>query len=140
MASTKRLYTPDEVDERIPQMETAFEHINICKSRAETLVSQAMAQKPSTQPVDVAQAQLAQSQIEFLMGAIQDDINYVLSLGGITKDIDQGLVDFPGEMEGQEVWLCWKIGESHVRFWHGLDEGFANRQALSRNDKNPTLH
>ncbi len=140
MAAPKRLFTPDEVDERIPQMETVFEHISTCKSRAETIVSQAMIQKPSTKPVDVAQAQLAQSQIEFLMGAIQDDINYILSLGGVTKDIDQGLVDFPGEMDGQEVWLCWKIGEAHVQFWHGLDEGFDHRQALSRNDKNPTYH
>jgi len=140
MSSTKRLFTPDEVDERIPQLETAFGHINTCKARAEVLVSQAVAQKPSTLPADVAQAQLAQSQIEFLMGAIQDDINYILSLGGITKDIDQGLVDFPGEIDGQEVCLCWKMGEANVRFWHGLDEGFANRQALSHSDPDPTLH
>ncbi len=140
MSSAKRVYTPAEVDERIPQLETVFEHIYTCKSRAETLVSQAMMLTPTSQPADVVQAQLVQSQIEFLMGAIQDDINYILSLGGVTKDIDQGLVDFPGEIEGEEVWLCWKIGESHIRFWHTLDEGFASRQALSRNDKNPTLH
>ncbi len=46
------------------------------------------------------------------------------------KDIEQGLVDFRTEREGREVYLCWKLGEPDIRWWHELDAGFAGRQPL----------
>ena len=66
------------------------------------------------------------------------EVNQVLqevqALGGVTKDIETGLVDFPGlvpQVAGpQPVNLCWKHGEDAVRFWHGFDEGFAQRKPL----------
>jgi hypothetical protein len=58
----------------------------------------------------------------------------ITELGGVTKDIEMGLVDFPGllpQVAGpQPVNLCWQHGEDAVRFWHGLDEGFAHRKPL----------
>ncbi len=46
------------------------------------------------------------------------------------KDIDQGLVDFRTEREGREVYLCWKLGEPDIRWWHELDAGFRGRRPL----------
>lgn len=46
------------------------------------------------------------------------------------KDIDQGLVDFRTERESREVYLCWKLGEPEIRWWHELDAGFAGRRPL----------
>jgi hypothetical protein len=49
------------------------------------------------------------------------------------KDLELGLVDFPGLVAGQgdePVNLCWKHGETAVRFWHGFDEGYAHRKPL----------
>ncbi len=54
----------------------------------------------------------------------------ILDLGGVTKDVEMGLVDFPGEIDGAIVNLCWKYGETAVRFWHGLNEGYAQRKPL----------
>jgi hypothetical protein len=51
-------------------------------------------------------------------------------LGCEVKDIDQGLVDFRTERDGREVYLCWKLGEPEVRWWHELDTGFAGRRPL----------
>ncbi len=51
--------------------------------------------------------------------------------GIIVKAIDQGLADFPHIREnGEEVYLCWQIGEDDIRFWHRLDEGFAGRKGI----------
>jgi len=47
-------------------------------------------------------------------------------------DIDQGLIDFRAEMDGREVYLCWKLGEERIDWWHELDAGFAGRQPLPR--------
>ena len=51
-------------------------------------------------------------------------------VGAFVKDLDRGLVDFPARREGEEVLLCWHVGEDEVGFWHGLDEGFAGRKPL----------
>jgi len=51
-------------------------------------------------------------------------------LGGVLKDLDMGLVDFPTVSGGSEVYLCWRLGEDGIHYWHGLDEGYAGRKAL----------
>ncbi len=46
------------------------------------------------------------------------------------KGIDEGLIDFPAEREGRTVYLCWKLGEDSIAYWHELDTGFGSRQPL----------
>ncbi len=46
------------------------------------------------------------------------------------RDMSSGLIDFPGERDGQRVWLCWRKDEPEVGFWHELDTGFSSRQPL----------
>ena len=51
---------------------------------------------------------------------------------GITlRDIEQGLVDFPALVSGRQVWLCWRLGEPAVDWWHELDAGVAGRRPLA---------
>jgi hypothetical protein len=54
----------------------------------------------------------------------------IQELGALVKDLEQGLVDFPWLREGEEVLLCWRVGEDAVAFWHPVDEGFAGRRPL----------
>jgi len=56
------------------------------------------------------------------------------SIGIQLKDRRIGLIDFPSELDGRPMLLCWQLGEPSVQFWHELDSGFAGRQPLS-----PTL-
>jgi hypothetical protein len=50
---------------------------------------------------------------------------------GITlRDIETGLIDFPALVEGRQVWLCWRLGEDAVAWWHDLDTGFGGRRPL----------
>jgi hypothetical protein len=51
-------------------------------------------------------------------------------LGVQVKDLDEGLVDFPALRRGETVLLCWKLGEDEIRYWHGLEDGFAGRRPL----------
>jgi hypothetical protein len=51
-------------------------------------------------------------------------------LGILLKDRRLGLVDFPSEMAGKRVLLCWRLGEAEVQFWHDEDAGYAGRQPL----------
>jgi len=57
-------------------------------------------------------------------------VNEIHRHGAIVKDLDTGLVDFPAVREGEEILLCWRLGEDEVAHWHGLEEGFAGRKPL----------
>lgn len=52
------------------------------------------------------------------------------SIGAVLKDAGGGLVDFLGEIDGEDVWLCWQPGEPEVGFYHPLDSGFSGRRPL----------
>jgi hypothetical protein len=54
-----------------------------------------------------------------------------LSESGIAlRDIEQGLIDFPAMHGGHEVFLCWRLGEDSIAWWHDTDTGFSGRQPL----------
>ncbi len=57
-------------------------------------------------------------------------VNAIHGRGAIVKDVDEGLVDFPALRQGEEILLCWRLGEDEVAHWHGLEEGFAGRKQL----------
>jgi hypothetical protein len=48
----------------------------------------------------------------------------------VLRDVSTGLVDFPTEMAGDDAYLCWRLGELDVGYWHSTNEGFANRKPL----------
>jgi hypothetical protein len=52
------------------------------------------------------------------------------SIGAVLKDAAGGLIDFLGQLDGEDVWLCWQPGESEVAYWHPLHAGFAGRAPL----------
>jgi hypothetical protein len=55
-------------------------------------------------------------------------------LGCVLKDMGTGLIDFPAVRLGTRVWLCWKLGEETVSFWHSLNEGFAARRPIDETE------
>jgi hypothetical protein len=57
-------------------------------------------------------------------------IETILEFGCVIKDLDVGLIDFTTLYRGEEVYLCWKLGESGISFWHGTHEGFAGRKPI----------
>jgi hypothetical protein len=59
--------------------------------------------------------------------ALSDELDHVRDLGGDVKDVEVGLVDFPARRLGEEILLCWRLGEKKVAFWHPLEGGFAAR-------------
>lgn len=56
------------------------------------------------------------------------------NMGVVIKSIDQGLLDFPSLRFNEEIWLCWKEGETEIKFWHGKDEGFTGRKPVESVD------
>jgi hypothetical protein len=76
----------------------------------------------------------AKAEVDRLQAEIRTLVSEIEALGAIVKDVDQGLVDFLSIRQGQHVFLCWRLGEPAIRFWHGLEEGFAGRQPIDSSD------
>jgi hypothetical protein len=73
----------------------------------------------------------AQSAAERQVQEIQDRIEQLARMGVEVKGIDEGLVDFPSMRDDRIVYLCWRVGEPDILYWHELDTGFRGRQPLT---------
>jgi hypothetical protein len=62
----------------------------------------------------------------------KDALAEIDSIGVQVKDLNIGLLDFPCEVEGQVILLCWKLGEKAITHWHGVQEGFAGRKPIDQ--------
>jgi hypothetical protein len=61
---------------------------------------------------------------------VKDALAEIDATGVQVKDLDIGLLDFPCEVDGRTVLLCWKLGERGITHWHGVSEGFAGRKPI----------
>ena len=59
-----------------------------------------------------------------------EEVSKIEELGGIMKDLNKGLIDFPMEWNGESVFLCWKLGESEIAHWHPMRGGFGARRSI----------
>ena len=71
-------------------------------------------------------AEAIQSEADAI-GACAEQID---AAGAQIKSLEDGLLDFPAQRNGEDVLLCWKLGEDEIGFWHGVDEGFTGRKPL----------
>jgi len=72
----------------------------------------------------------AQTELVGLADAAVACVDRLDELGVQVKDLDTGLLDFPALRDGEEVELCWQVGEDAVAHWHGIGEGFAGRKPI----------
>jgi hypothetical protein len=67
----------------------------------------------------------AAARLKSALGGVQE-------IGCLVKDLDIGLIDFMTSYRGEDVCMCWKVGEEAIAFWHGMDEGFRGRKAIDQ--------
>ena len=65
-----------------------------------------------------------------IVDQMQADVAWLDERGIVLRDIATGLLDFPALAGGRQVWLCWRLGEDRIEYWHGTEEGFAGRKPL----------
>lgn len=78
-----------------------------------------------------AKMRIERNQVE---GEVRSALDRIHATGCLVKDLDVGLLDFPARIDDEEVYLCWKLGEDRIRFYHRQDEGFAGRKPLEPGD------
>jgi hypothetical protein len=125
-------FTVQEANEEVPRLTMLIGRLQRCAlaldgERRSAAAAAGVALESLSTGELVRRRPAARALIEEL-GAVVHDIE---RSGAQLKDLELGLVDFPGEVDGQPVLLCWQFGESEVAFWHREGEGFAGRQPIT---------
>jgi len=107
-------FTPQQAREFLPEVREIVQRVIAIKKEADS------------EAVDEAIAEA--------MGRLEKEIQKLEDLGCVLKDMNSGLIDFPAVRLGTRVWLCWKHGEEHVTYWHGLHEGYAGRKIVDEKE------
>ena len=132
---TERYFTPDEVEALIPKLTGLVDRLRTAHADVQTVREGLEAEKQRLTlagggVLDRGRWRADSQRLETATKEAQAVLEEIHALGGVPKDIGLGLVDFPHRRDGRVVNLCWKHGESRVRWWHGLDEGYAARRPL----------
>jgi hypothetical protein len=130
-------FTRHEADELLAYLAPALFKLQGLKQRHDELRGQlgesAGKSRSNGHGVDQETAR-ARREMEAAAEQISGIVDKVQGMGVELKDMERGLVDFRTMREGREVYLCWKLGEENVSFWHELDTGFAGRQPLGMDE------
>jgi hypothetical protein len=126
-----RRFTLEEAEALIPELEKIFETIADVAARAE-LKAVSLRKRQDEGGLDPAAEAIERAQLQFLAQGLNDWLQRIVELGALPKGVEPALVDFPAVVEGQEGYLCWKLGEKRITHWHGVDEGFSSRKPLKR--------
>ena len=82
--------------------------------------------------VDHSQLRQQKNARESIAQQLKQVLEKIHEYGCVVKDLDIGLIDFPTQLNGEEVYLCWKLGEPGIQFWHGVHEGFRGRKPIDQ--------
>jgi hypothetical protein len=147
----RRHYEVLEIEAMIPELETAFGRILQLRVGLRGFEKKleaagvdielgepgAAGGEPEDDGSEPTEVRTARAMFRGYYEALSESLERIRALGGDVKDLDLGLVDFPGRREGQEILLCWRLGEKRIQYWHTADEGFAGRRPIDA-DMMPT--
>lgn len=127
-----KVFTPAEANELIPRLELAVRELQSKAGDLRGRISELVKLESSAYELSLPQLIERYPQLRESASQLAVAAEKIESYGCLLKDIDQGLVDFPCEIEhGRIVFLCWQFGEPAVIAWHPIEGGFAQRQPLS---------
>jgi hypothetical protein len=125
-----RTFTIEQANRTLPLVRRIVQDIVDQYARWQELVKTLDVLAASPAP-DAVRVDRLQRDIQAAARGIDAFVRELTDLGVEMKGFDVGLVDFPGEMGGRPVYLCWRLGEPEVGHWHERDAGFAGRQPLA---------
>jgi hypothetical protein len=133
---TPRIFTPDEANGLLPSVRPLAERMvehrrrqRAAQARRERALGHIAGNGGDYTPAELRE--LAE-EVEAAATEVARAVRAITELGAQVKDLDGGLLDFPAERAGgEEVLLCWRLGEDEIGWWHPVDGGFAARRPLA---------
>jgi hypothetical protein len=122
------LFTVDKANTILPKVKKRFDEILCCKNNVMDI--QEELQNLSDSNCGFEKFIKKKQELNHAVTSLYSMIQELEDMGIMIKSVDEGLLDFPSIRYDEEIWLCWKFGESQVKFWHRKDEGFMGRKPI----------
>jgi hypothetical protein len=122
--STERRFTPEEANALLPTLREALPRVK--EARQVILDGGERIRRSASRN---GGGRVGKEYMEAL-STLRREVEALAAEGIVLRDPETGLVDFPSERDGREVFLCWRLGEGDVAFWHGPEGGFAGRKPV----------
>jgi len=126
-------FTTNEANDALPDVIKKFEYA-LAKKNDITKLEQQLQLSLSTTDSFEEYVTLKQK-LNSVITKFYESVEILENTGVVVKSIEQGLLDFPSKRFNEEVWLCWKYGETEIRFWHDKDSGFMGRKPIEVSDE-----
>lgn len=124
-------FTPNEANSLLPDVQRMLQDLLAKKNRIES-------ERKTMQELALEEggeaSELGNKKIQELMDEIQRIVGLLEEMGCIVRHIDEGIVDFPALRYGKQVYLCWRLGEPTVAYWHDMENGFDGRSRIKENE------
>jgi len=131
----ERMFDLEEAERLLPQIELCLKAAlkarqEIEKINREYLQVVREVSSSGGRRVDISKAIARKQEKETWVARFGSTLQEIEDTGCLLKDLDAGLVDFPCEFAGREIYLCWKLDEPTIAFWHDPEDGFAGRKPI----------
>ena len=127
------LFTTTEANDALPDVIKKFEYSLSKKNEVNKLEQQLQISLSSENTFE--QYVILKQNLNSAVTKFYESLEILESTGVVVKSIEQGLLDFPSKRFDEEVWLCWKYGETEIKFWHEKDTGFMGRKPIDVSDE-----
>lgn len=124
----ERLFSLSEANHLIPSLE---QHLSAVKKGKAVLIHTKDEIKKASKNAQFGGGSSMAPHYISALEQINDHLQKIQEMGVLVKDVEMGLCDFPHLHEGRVVYLCWKLGEPEVGWWHEVHSGYASRQPLT---------
>lgn len=126
-------FTTNEANEALPDVTKKFEYALAKQNEVKKLEQQLQVSVSTTNSFE--EYVTLKQQLNSAITKFDEAVEILENTGVVVKSIEQGLLDFPSRRFDEEVWLCWKYGETEIKFWHEKDSGFMGRKPIEVSDE-----
>jgi hypothetical protein len=127
-----RYYRLDEANERLADLRPLLEKLRDDRNSVAELQLKIRDIRSNNGSADhAAEVGRIEDEMRTIVGRMKEAVDKVDEWGVALRDIGTGLIDFPALANGRPIWLCWRLGEGDIGWWHEADSGFDSRQRLT---------
>ena len=122
-------FSVSDANEILPLVIKKFNYAK--KAKAEVMKMEQQLTSEMTPTTSLEEYTINKRKLNSSITKFYQSIEDLENTGVSLKGLDEGLLDFPAKRFDEEIWLCWKEGETEIKFWHEKDSGFMGRKPIS---------